>query len=83
MRRRRGSGGYLTRIWYATEMRPAQRHQFGLPTLLAVTTFVPLWFYWADTVVRHLERQEQFAAAADQAARSPSAPPPALVYSRR
>lgn len=63
-------------IWYSAAMTRAQRQQFGLGTLLAVTTVIPLWFGWAESVGKRIEEIERLEAAAEIAPVSQ----PAVVF---
>jgi hypothetical protein len=58
-------------------MTSTRRNQFALPTLLAVMTVVPLWLYWAETVVNYIEEAKQREAAA---ASIGSGPAPVVVF---
>ncbi len=41
--------------------------QFALGALLTAMTVVPLWFFWAESVVEHIEQTKQLEAAAEVA----------------
>jgi hypothetical protein len=57
-------------------MPSKRRDQFGLGALMTAITVVPLWFFWAELVVEHIEETKQLETAAEVALD----PQPAVVF---
>lgn len=51
--------------------------------MLTAITVAALWFCWAEAVVEHIEATKRSEAAAKLTARSPEAPPAAVVFAVR
>ena len=54
-------------ICYTSAMASKRRDQFGLGALLTAMTVVPLWFFWAESIVEHIEETKQQEAASEVA----------------
>jgi len=64
-------------------MTRTRRDQFGMGAMLTAITVAALWFCWAEAVVEHIEATKRSEAAAKLTARSPEAPPAAVVFAVR